>query len=74
MQVPIWHGYINKECRLNLAESERDQRRAYFQTLSDQNVEITVRKERTQRSLDQNAYWWAVPVRLLAEHCGYTDS
>ena len=27
-----------------------------------------------KRSLDQNAYWWAVPVKLLAEHCGYTDA
>ena len=27
-----------------------------------------------KRSLDQNAYWWAIPVKLLAEHCGYTDA
>lgn len=72
-QVPIWHGHIDDDGRFGLAEPEREQRRVYFRTLAGQNVEITVRKERTQRSLDQNAYWWAVPVRLLAEHCGYTD-
>jgi hypothetical protein len=37
-------------------------------------VEIVIRKPRTQRSLDQNAYWHAVPVKILAEFCGYTDS
>lgn len=28
----------------------------------------------TKRTLDQNAYWWSVPVKILAEHCGNTDS
>ena len=28
----------------------------------------------TKRTLDQNKFWWAVPVRILAEHCGYTDT
>jgi hypothetical protein len=37
-------------------------------------VEIVIRKPRTQRSLDQNAYWWAVPVKILAEFCGYTEN
>jgi hypothetical protein len=37
-------------------------------------VEVIIRAPRSKRSLDQNAFWWAEPVRLLAEHCGYTDS
>lgn len=28
-------------------------------------------ERKKKRSLDQNAYWWAVPVAILAEHCGY---
>ena len=28
-------------------------------------------ERRKQRSLDQNAYWWSVPVAILADHCGY---
>ena len=28
----------------------------------------------SQRSLDQLRYWWAEPVKRLADHCGYTDS
>lgn len=69
--VPIFHGRIASDGRFELAEHERDLRRRYFQTLAGQNVEITVRKERTKRSIDQNAYLHAVPFPLLAEELGY---
>lgn len=45
-------------------------RRAYFKTLAGKNVEIVVRRERVQRSLDMNRYWHAVPFPLLAEYWG----
>lgn len=47
---------------------------AHLRTVEGQPVEVVIRKPRSKRSLDQNAYWWAVPVKLLAEHCGYTDA
>jgi hypothetical protein len=47
---------------------------AHLRTIAGQSTEIVIRKPRTKRSLDQNAYWWAVPVALLAEHCGNTPS
>lgn len=34
-------------------------------------TEIVIKPYKSKRSLDQNAYWWAVPVAILAEHCGY---
>lgn len=34
-------------------------------------LDVVIRPHRAQRSLDQNAYWWAVPVELIAAHCGY---
>jgi hypothetical protein len=37
-------------------------------------VRVSVEPIGDKRSLDQNAYWWAVPVKLIAEHCGYTDA
>lgn len=37
-------------------------------------VEVVIRRPKAQRSLDQNAYWWAEPVKVLAEFCGYTES
>ena len=38
--------------------------------LAGKRVEVTVRRERSQRSLDQNAYWHAVPVTLMADYTG----
>lgn len=34
-------------------------------------IEVVIRRRRSQRSLDQNAYWHAVPFRLLADAFGY---
>ena len=36
-------------------------------------VEITVKRRSVTRSQQQNAYYWGVIVRILAEHTGYTD-
>ena len=45
----------------------------YCRGLGNCAVEVVIRRRRVQRSLDQNAYWWAVPVRLCAESLGYSD-
>lgn len=68
--IPIWHGRFGADGRFEYAETERDQRRVYFQSLAGQDVEVTVRKERTRRTLDQNAYIHAVPVPMFAEEWG----
>jgi hypothetical protein len=68
--VPIFHGRITDDGRLELLENERDRRRTHLQTLAGRPVEVIVRKVRTQRSLDMNAYWHAVPFALLAEYWG----
>jgi len=35
-------------------------------------LEITVKRQRATRSLQQNAYYWGVVVAMLSEHTGYT--
>jgi hypothetical protein len=42
--------------------------------LAEKWVHVTVQAERPKRSLDQLRYWWAVPVKDIADHCGYTPS
>lgn len=69
--IPVFHGRISADGRFELAEQERGLRQAYFKNLAGQSVEIVVRKERTKRSLNQNAYWHAIPFPLLAENLGY---
>lgn len=44
---------------------------AYVRQLSGQTVEVIVRKDRANRSLDQNSWFHAVPVALLSEYWGY---
>jgi hypothetical protein len=70
--APTFTGTVSEQGRLTL-----DDRRAFLHhvyTFAGHAVELTVRRKRSQRSLDQNKFWWAVPVRLCAEHCGYSDS
>lgn len=34
-------------------------------------VEVTAENRRKSRSGEQNAYYWAVVVKMIADHCGY---
>lgn len=67
---PIFHGDVTDDARLVLDETERDKRRLHLSGLAGRRVEVIVRRERTQRSIDQNAYLHAVPFALLAEYWG----
>lgn len=40
--------------------------------LRDGEVTVTVERKHATRSLDQNAYYFGVCLRLIAEHTGYT--
>ena len=69
--VPIFHGRVREDGRLDLLDVERDRRRMYLRTLVGKPVEVIVRKARVQRSVDQNAYLHAGPFPVLAEELGY---
>ncbi len=34
--------------------------------------ELTVKECKNQRSLQQNKYYWGVPIKLISEHTGHT--
>ena len=68
----IFHGRVDEDGQLLLLDTERALRRVALRRLAGHAVEVLIRKERTQRSLDQNAYIHAVPVTILADHFGYT--
>jgi hypothetical protein len=70
--VPVFHARVSAEGRLEMLASEAWRRREYLHTLKGELVEVIVRKVRTQRSADQNAYLHAVPFPLIAEHTGYS--
>lgn len=43
----------------------------YVRSFKGLFIELTLRKQRTKRSLDQNAYWHGIPFPLLQEALGY---
>jgi hypothetical protein len=44
---------------------------AHMRKYAGATLDIVIRKHRNQRSADQNAFWWSVPVAILSDHCGY---
>lgn len=70
--VPVFRGHVNT--RGKLIFDDRAGVLEHVRSLNGQAVDVVIKKAKDKRSLDQNAYWWAVPVKILAEHCGYTDA
>lgn len=68
--IPIFHGRVTTDGVFELAHDEKQLRQTYFRSLAGSNLEIVVRKERTKRSLDQNAYIHAIPFPIFAEYWG----
>ncbi len=68
--VPIFAGRVTPSGKLLLANTEARLRTDHLRSLVGQEVEVIIRKKRVKRSLDINAYWHAVPFRLLADHWG----
>lgn len=68
--VSVFQGVI-KKCKLIL-----DNRHIFLEYLKSfkdgARVVVTVKRYRKDRTLQQNRYYWAVPVTILADHFGYT--
>lgn len=51
-------------------------RRAFDQQIAQMKegweIEVTVKRRRATRSIEQNRYYWGVVVELISEHTGYT--
>lgn len=72
--VPIFHARISADGRVELAEQERQQRQEYLRTLAGREgreVEIIIRKVRTQRSGQQDRYLHGVVYPILQKALGY---
>ena len=44
----------------------------FIRSQRDCDVELILRKQKKTRSLQQNSYYWAVIIKLLSEHTGYS--
>jgi hypothetical protein len=65
---PIFLANVNQQGRIVFDEPSTFQN--YLKTKAGRKIEVLVRPMRNKRSLQQNAYWWAVPVEIMAEYMG----
>ena len=52
---------------------DEDLMRDEIRTLNDGNYELIIRKQKKHRSLQQNAYYWGVVLKILSIETGHTD-
>jgi hypothetical protein len=67
--VPVFKGRVLTGGLLAL-DRPKDYAR-YVRSFAGQYVEVTIRKQRSQRSTDQNRWWRGVAVPLIAEAMGH---
>lgn len=69
MNYPIFYGFVqNGELKLDNRPMFAD----YLKNLQGL-VEVVVRKRVKKRTDEQNAYYWAVVIPILAQHFGYNE-
>jgi hypothetical protein len=68
--TPVFRGRI-EQGRIGL--ERREDFAALIARLEGTEIDLRLSKHRNARSISQNAYYWAVVIPLLAEHCGYED-
>lgn len=69
---PIFPAVISATGILEISDTQKQAIRRWTRTLKGEPVEVIIRKKRVKRSLDQNAYFHAIPVELMAEEWGVT--
>jgi hypothetical protein len=68
--VPVFHGHIDEAGHFGLLTSEAPARQMYFRSLAGCDVDITVKKHRTDRSLEALGYYWGVVLAIAEDHTG----
>jgi hypothetical protein len=66
--TPLFDGSV-KEGKLLLDKGPKF--REYLFSLNGKRVQVTVEKLKNSRTLQQNKYYWAVVVKLIAQHTGH---
>ena len=71
--IPIFEGDIVKN-ELKLADHVKSAIKRWCATFRNgTHVEIIIRKYKTKRSNDQNAYYWGVVIPIIADYVGHDN-
>ena len=63
-----FHGVV-KQGRIKFDSPEKYL--VYLAGLEGKRIELSLQKERNNRTLSQNAYYWGVVIEILGQHFGY---
>ena len=64
----VFHGEV-KQGRIKFDHPEKYL--VNLSTLEGKRIELTIQKERHNRSLSQNSYYWGVVIEILGNNYGY---
>lgn len=67
--VPAFAGIVDGKGHLKLDDPAAFARQVA--RLANRPIEISIKQARSQRSGNQNRYWWGVVIPILSEHLGY---
>ncbi len=70
MTTPIWHGWIEKGWP-NFHNDSVDKMCAFFAGMEGKKITMVVERESKKRSLNQNAYYWGIVIKMIADRGGY---
>lgn len=70
-QIPVFPVSITADASMKVAHHERGRFQDWLRTLAGADAELVVRKRKSRRSLDQNAWAWGVAYPVIAESLGY---
>jgi len=66
--MPVFHGKIEGSIVIwDTPEKVRE----YLKGLEGKRIDITVKRERSQRSINQNNYYFGVVCKVLGDYFGY---
>lgn len=71
MRIPIFHAAVDDDGRVLFDEGERSMRQNYLRQMAGKRVDVTLKIHLENRSLDQNAWHWAVAIPVIANALGY---
>lgn len=68
MTTPVFTGTISEG---NLSLDNPQRYLVQLSALNGKKIELILRKRRSQRSIQQNSYYWGVVIEILSGHFGY---
>jgi hypothetical protein len=66
--IPVFHGKIEGSL---IVWDTPEKVREYLKGLEGKRIDITVKRERSQRSINQNNYYFGVVCKVLGDYFGY---